>query len=508
MKSKKIYVTYASLLISAQAFAHAPNVFPDEVLYISGSSSQDIALESLVGKLCKPGTLDTFKDAGYWVITNPAKKGRSYTSYFCTINSSLVNGMSADKKVLINKRSAGGSGKGVQVVADGVAIEAMNINNDNCTDNGDTTWDCSIAGGIAGGDLFMKVSTAGISDVEPAMFVGLNVPPGDAAVTSVQISKMNIISMNALIFGVPVTENLYRALQMAQGLDTAKDDEANMPSLSTSQIYSLIAGGIATWDQLIINSIPLTKVAGVIPPTNDSFGSFTVYDSLVHYCRRPPGSGAQAQMNAKFANAPCSGGVVAPRGVNSTNPLFGPVVQENSSSSDLTVCMQDKFAAGKWAIGVQSLEKSDASFRFIKIDGVAPTLKNVAQNKYKDWVETTIQWRNTTNSGPAGDALAILQTIAKDASTPETIAYINYFVAQQSGKLFDYSTGTYYYFDPYRNYTKVAISYSGAYLALNTNGYKPTFPHDDTNPVTTATHAPMGTQNTCNTPFVNINSTL
>ena len=476
MKLTKIAMACATALISAQAFAHAPGVVPDEVIYISGASAQDKALKALVGNLCVAGTLDTFKDT-----VNPAKKGKAYTSYFCTINSALVPGMSADKKVLINKRSAGGSGKGVQVVADGVAIEAMNINNGNCTDNGDTTWDCSIAGGVAGGDLFMKVSTAGISDVEPAMFTDPNVPPGDVAVTPAQVSKMDITSMNAVIFGVPVTENLYRALQIAQGLDSTKDDEVNMPSLSTAQVNALITGNIKKWDQLLVNGIPLTQIAGVTPPTPDLFGTNPV-GPLVHYCRRVPGSGTQAQMNAVFANTPCSTGVQKPARQADTNPVFGPIVQENSGSGDLTVCLQDKFASGKWAIGVQSLEKSDASFRFPKIDGVAPTLKNVAENKYKDWVETTIQWRNAANAGPAGDALAILQTIARDASTPGTISALN--------TKFVHGFGT------------------GAYLALNTNGHVPSFPHSDANPVTTATHAPLGTPNTCNLPTVNINSTL
>jgi len=459
MKLKKIIMACTAALVSSQAFALAPTVVPDETLFISGASAQDKALAALVGDLCISGTL----------------------AYFCTIDSSQVSGMSADKNVLINKRSAGGSGKGVQVVADAIEIEAMNINNGNCTDNGDTTWDCDISGGVAGGDLFLKVSTAGISDVEPAMFTGPNVPAGDSAVTPTQVASMDITSMNAVIFGVPLSENLYRALQIAQGLDNTKDDEANMPSLSSAQVNGLITGNIKKWDQLLVNGIPLTGVVGVTPPTDDIFGPNPV-GPLVHVCRRVPGSGTQAQMNAVFANSPCSIGVQPTATASGTNPVFGPIIQENSGSGDVTICLSDKLAAGKWAIGVQSLEKTDASFRFPKIDGVAPTLKNVAENKYKDWVETTIQWRNAANSGPSGDVLAILQTVATNASTPATIAALN--------GSFVHGFGT------------------GAYLALNTNGHVPSYPHDDANPVTTATHAPLGSPNTCNSPTVNINSTL
>lgn len=472
MKLNKLTIACAAALVSGQVFAHAPTVVPQETVYISGASAQDKALAALVGNICVAGTLDTYKSGG---------TGKAYTSYFCTIDASKVTGMSANKKVLINKRSAGGSGKGVQVVADGVAIEAMNINNGNCVNTGSNQWNCSIAGGIATGDLFNKVSTAGISDVEPGMFVSPNVPDGDLPITPEQIAKMDVTSMNAVVFGVPLTENLYRALQFAQGLNSSLDDEANMPSLTSAQVNGLITGKIKKWDQLLVNGIPLTQLAGVTAPTSDTFGP-NVVGPLVHMCRRVPGSGTQAQMNAVFANTPCTEGVLQPARAANSNPFTGPMIQENSGSGDLTTCLADQLAAGHWALGVQSLEKVDASFRFPKIDGVAPTLKNVADNKYKDWVETTIQWRNAANAGPSGDKLAILQTIAKDASTPDTIATLN--------AAFVHGFGT------------------GAYLALNTNGHTPFYPHSDTHPVTTATHAPLGSPNTCNLPVVNINSEL
>ena len=475
MKLKHLSIACAAALISGQAFAHAPGTVADETLWISGASAQDKALAALVDNLCVAGTLDTFKDGG---------TGKAYTSYFCTINSSLVPGMSADKKVLINKRSAGGSGKGVQVVADAVPIEAMNINNGNCTDlDANRVWDCDISGGLGNGDLVLQVSTAGISDVEPAMFTGPNVPPGDLPVTPAQIAKMDISTMNAVTFGLPITLNLYRALQIAEGKGSS-DSEADMPSLSSAQINGLITGGIKKWNQLLINGTPLTSYPGVTAPTDDILPPPLPPLSagpLVHFCRRVPGSGTQAQMNAVFANSPCAAGVkqtVRAPGNAST----GPIVTEGEGSGNVDACLVAEYNANKWAIGVQSLEKQLPEYRFVKVDGVAPTLKNVAENKYKDWVETSIQWRNLANGGPSGDVLAIMQKIAKDASTPATINALN--------AAFVHGFGT------------------GAYLALNTNGHVPSYPHDDANPVTTATHAPNGTPNSCNPPQVNINSDL
>ncbi len=474
MKLKQLSIACATALLSSQAMAWGPTVVPDQTISISGSSAQDKAVKALVGSLCVSGTLDTFKDTA-----NPLKKGKGYTSYFCTIDSTQVAGMSANKKVLINKRSAGGSGEGVQPVADATPIETMNINNGNCIDNGNRTWGCSIAGGTTTGNLVMRMPDAGISDVEPAMFTGPNVPAGSTAVTPAQVGRMDISTMNAVVFGVPVTTNLYRALQIAEGFNPALDNEANMPSLSSAQINGLITGGLSKWNQLVINGTPLTAYPGVTPPAMDVIGSFS--NPLVHYCRRVPGSGTQAQMNAIFANTPCAAGVKQPLRAPG-NPLSGPLVQENAGSGDMTVCLRDNNTANKWAIGIQGLEKSDASFRFIKIDGVAPTIKNVADNKYKDWVETSMQWRNAVNNGPSGDTLAILKTIASDASAPATINVLN--------QKFVHGFGV------------------GAFLALNTNGYTPSYPFNPVNPVTTATHAPLGTPNTCNRPVVNVKSEL
>ena len=465
MKLKKLSLACAATLMSGQALALTPAVTPDLNIYISGASAQDKALAALVGNLCVAGTLDTFK------ALSATSDGKAYTSYFCTIDSTQVDGMSVDQDVLINKRSAGGSGKGVQVVADAVPIEAMNIFNGNCTETaaGSREWTCTVTNP---NDLILQVSDAGISDVEPAMFTGLNTPAGDVAVTPSQVAKLDITSMNAVVFGVPVTEALYRALQQGQGLTVGLDDEANMPTLSMAEVNGLITGNLSNWDNYKINGVSLRNIPGVTAPTLDA----PLNRPLVHVCRRVPGSGTQAQMNAVFANAPCAAGVQQPARAPG-NAILGPIVEESSSSGGVTTCLATKNTGNKWAIGVQSLEKLDPSFRFVKIDGYAPTLKNVAENKYIDWVETTMQWRKSAEGGPSGDVLNILTTIAQNASTPATIASLN--------TAFVHGFGT------------------GAYLALNTNGFVPSFPHDDANPVTTATHAPVGVPNTCNKPTVN-----
>ena len=474
MKLTKLGVACAAALISSQAFAFGPGTTPDLTLYISGSSGQDKALAALVGGLCTD-TLDTFKDNS---------TGKDYTSFFCTMGTSA--GLSGPTKVLINKRSAGGSGQGVEPVADAVPLEAMNIfakdgsGNDLCTETaaGSHTWSCDITGGVGNGSLQMKVSTAGISDVEPAMFVGPNVPPGALPTTPAMISKLDISSMNAVVFGIPVSTDLYRALQRFQGLDPTKDDIANMPSLSSAMVGSLMTGSIGSWDYVVdANNNPLTsyKAAG------ETLGS-----SLVNICRRVPGSGTQAQLNAIFTNTPCDAS--APQTIRAPGDAsFGPVVNESPESGGVTDCLvaADTNAGGPiWAVGLQALEKSSPNFRFVKIDGVAPTIENVANNTYKDWVETSIQWRNSGANAidgkgniPTGDALQLIKFIAANASTPTEVATLN--------------AGLHH-----------AFGVDGSYLALESNGFTPSFPFDPANPVTTSTHAALGTPDSCSPPRI------
>ncbi len=478
MKLKQLSLVAAAAL-SAQAFALTPADLPADIeIRISGASAQDKALAALVGTLCT--NLDTYRDLG-----NPAKPGAGYTSYFCEMGASA--GLGSTQKVLIHKRSAGGSGQGVQPVADAVAIDGMVIDNGNCANVAPGEYECTISNP---GDLISVVSDAGISDVEPALFTGPNVPAGSVPVTAAQLAKIDVTSMNAVIFGIPVTNALYQALQEVQygAANVGSNLEEHMPSLSKSQVASLFSGGLRNWDDLQVNdglggtvglaSFPFAAAAA---PTLDVFGPFT--RPLVHICRRVPGSGTQAQFNAKFTNSPCNATATPP--LTAGSPINGPIVQLNSGSGDVTTCLNDKQAINRWALGIQSLEKNSPSWKFIKIDHVAPTLQNVAYNNYFDWVETTMQWRNAANGGPSGDTLTILQTIAANASGPATIQNLN------AG----FAPG---FFDS----MPVDVD-AGAYLALTTNGHTPTTGEFVlNNPVATATHAFSGTPNSCSTPII------
>ncbi|TAN53071.1 MAG: hypothetical protein EPN21_02410 [Methylococcaceae bacterium] len=451
MKHKNIAaaVALAVAAYSNGAMALAPTVSPDITLYIGGATAQDYGIGLLITELCSEGTLDTYLD-----LADTSKPGKSYSAYFCKMKSSKITGLTVtDPKVLIYKRSAGGSAMGVSpLVGGGTAIDFMSIANSNCTlQSGKTdVWGCTVRTGTA--DLQSKKVDMGVSDVNPELFLGDNTPDGFDPVNKILVNKQLVVSAAAaLVFGVPVTKDLRDTLQKAEvaqgslGADCVGDEtESCMPSLSKAQVASLYAGRIKTWDSFKVNGQPLSDYAASTAPSNN----------LVHICRRVDGSGTQAVANEFYLNNPCSGdygATLPPAAKDSTpnklavvsNPLTGPVVIENSGSGDVEVCLNDfneatvglganhpNPAAGykAWAVGVQSLEKNATlsnKYRFVKVDGVAPTLENVANGSYLHWAEQTFQWRKTNAGGPSGNKLKIIQKIASEASKPSIVAQLN-----------------------------------------------------------------------------------
>ena len=489
---KKNILSAAIAVVTMTAFSQASfaiesSVTPDLQVYLSGASAQDKGIDSLIKDLCLNGTVSTtditiFKDNGGVLA---ATTGKKHTAWFCTINTSGVAGISASKKVLFHKRSDGGSAMGVSPLLADTAIAHMVINNSNCTGSG-LTRSCRISNA---GDLVNHKSDAGLSDVNPEMFKGaLNTPTGfDGVVAADVAAKLVVRPSSAVIFGVPVGLNLYKALQQAQGLiaggcASGAYTEACLPNLNHAQVASLLSGQVKSWDELSFGGVALTAIAGVVAPT----------DPLVHICKRTAGSGTGAQMYAKFLNNPCTEGTLT---MSAGDAFTGPIVHENAESADLEAC-QDDLSKGNlvakdffgdlinqgaqgdtaWSIGVQALEKNSdllKDYRFVKIDGAAPTLANAFNGSYSDWVEATWQYRNTVNGGPAGDTLLIIDKIIKNAGSP---AKLNSLL------------------------NKVQPFGKSGYLAVASNGYTVTDTLVEALPVMPYTHAAGGTLNNCAAP--------
>ena len=488
----KLKLLAASIVAACagNASAFAPGTVHDLELFIAGASAQDKALRSVVTSLCDD-QVDNFTDDA----SKP--EGSNYAAYSCTMSGGKVPGLSAPLKVLVHKRSRGGSAFGAAPVEAKDTIQRMNIGA-NCTETaaGSHLYVCTTAA------LANDIPDAGITDVEPAMFRGSNLlragiggvvagDPGTTAMTDGQLARLDQRPVAALTFGVVVNTALRDALQVAQGLTAGNDAEANMPSLTSTQIASLFAGNVTNWsefkvfDPAVSGYVDLTARSGITAPAN----------VRVNVCRRTPGSGTQAQFNAHFLSSPCVEGAVTPRddntGASATNGtgnftsligVVGPAIHWNESSGNLDSCLTAIQTANRWAIGIHSLEKGNANYRFVKVDGVAPTLQNVATGKYFDYAATSVQWINENQSdAPGGDTLTLLKQIRSDLGKPAELAALN--------------TA----FNPRITGAQVGFA------ALSTNGHALSIPFSAANPVIGLTNQGIsgtGLANTCRTPVV------
>jgi hypothetical protein len=172
------------------------------------------------------------------------------------------------------------------------------------------------------------------------------------------------------------------------------------------------------------------------------------FDTKLHICRRVAGSGTQAQFQYNFLDNPSKGAnALIPYRQANTNFSTGPVVWEGSGSGDVETCLtayengtsasitdatsshqinpatnEGSKSVYAWAIGIQGTEKNNTlgkPYRFIKVDGVAPTLENVWNGKYFDFAESSCQIRK----GDTSAAALFVQKVC--AFTPNTVAKLD-----------------------------------------------------------------------------------
>lgn len=222
-------------------------------------------------------------------------------------------------------------------------------------------------------------------------------------------------------------------------------------------------------------------------------------NKLVQICRRVNGSGTQAQFNAIFLNWPCDRSVTLPVD-EPGGSILGPVSATNSGAFDVSRCLDD-FNQGtntsaknaglnkRWAIGITSTENNvDLAFhyRFIRIDGAAPTLQAVHAGDYLGYAEQSFQYRtnadrllNATLAADKADTLTILAYMAVRANTPGDIVAIN------------------------TNYVHTWGQGGWLVTPKSIGGFTPSNPFPINNPVNSSTRAPFGkAPNTCHLPTI------
>jgi hypothetical protein len=406
MKYTKIALA-CSFALSAMAAQAAVVEIPagTVTIYVSGATAPDNFFADTVNSMMNNVT--AIRGLG---------NANAYRAFLGTSNG--VTGVANGTNILLIKRSKGGSVWGVNPVARSTNIETLDFNNCTALTGGAFQWECGVRGSDEGGTEGL-VPDFGISDVEPSMFQGLNLVPGDTALSAAEVASLTSQPINTIAMGIVATN--------AVAADTA---------ISRAQYGAMLAGKLNTWEQ----------VDGSTDP--------------VIVCRRHDGSGTQTSYNWFFSGFPCntaSNGFVGNRPVGTAdqaanlvsgsgtqadpilvNPNGGEaVIVENSGSADVRNCLSaannrtdftrvasdgtfythqfSQLAAPGKAVGVLSLDSYAStfagSFRHLEgagvfnaadqtssagATGIAPTKDNIVNGRYDFVVELAANSRATT----------------------------------------------------------------------------------------------------------------
>ncbi|MXS83189.1 hypothetical protein ABD07_08785 [Nitrosomonas oligotropha] len=463
---------------------------PDIVIYTSGGAAQDRAIDlAVVSSLVEPGTDDWFSDK-----TSTGSIGGRWRAYYFIGKSTLGEGL-AGRKILFEKRSYGAAGYGViPLVANdgrGIPLEHLNIQGlpqTAWTADGAKRWVATITGANASTYLAKVPSDAGFLGVDPDILLKPgteNYPEQVKELISGQFEAdwpTNIdrfpdtfaaLSTGGLVYGISVTEDLYRVLQAAQirsgelPSDTVigRYDDKSLPSLNRTFLASLFAGKISAWDQVkIVDKLHGNQVrsltdseilsdAGVDAPAKESVTGSQL--TPVAISRRNRGAAIGAVGHAKLLNYPFAKGsnppapvtpdgefeeestlpiVKAPGGARPTDDLLKDW-QNGTNSTGWNNVSDGAGFAKRWGIAFQSGDRNAGAtvegtggqgWRYIKIDGYAPTIANVAAGTYPYWAEGVVLGKIEKPWDPdwAIKARALI-AFAQDLGSPTVAAAAN-----------------------------------------------------------------------------------
>ena len=229
----------ASANVMAQTTLADYNANPAGFLnvFASGASAQDQGIERWFRLQCTNNSLHIYRITG----------NGNQRLFLCNVTSATVPGFPAGgQRVAFFKSSVGGSGNGVQPVADQTLLAFLDPANVSGCNSPAATAAAPPFGAFfdhtctTSGTLQNRVSDAGISDVEPRLF----------GATPAQVQRLTVSSQNAVIWGVPVTTALRNAIQDAQSSVVTGNRESleSMPALSRQQVTSLYVGQLNDWN--------------------------------------------------------------------------------------------------------------------------------------------------------------------------------------------------------------------------------------------------------------------
>ena len=422
------------IAIGSQAHALTPAQIADPAtvkVYMSGATALRNVIGGLFTQNCSTDISVYFSAAGTFSGVSFTATGDAHRVYACTMkaDSQILPG----KRVVLFKSDLGGSGQGVFPVYFGAIAPFPTRNFLATTAAGCGTRVASVPNYLCTGET-AQVPMVGISDVEPALFKGINVPGDDptypsSGLSESQLGDLTVTPLFQTVFGVAVNTSLRNALQTRQGLVSGSELEADRPSMSRIEAAAYFNGFL----QDPANGLGWQPIVSVTDSKRDT---------RVNVCRRVKGSGTQASANAYLAQFPCNTGltqlpleysdsaVPGPNAISTVGPSTaqgGLFVFEGSTTGNVISCLGAAETTGAYAIGHVSRENNEAgtSWRHVRIDGVTPSRDNVKNAKYEYFFESTLQWHNARFATLSVDQQAFLTSFRDQAQKPSSLALLS-----------------------------------------------------------------------------------
>jgi hypothetical protein len=399
--------------------------------------------------LAESGSGFSFGTNNFWAIT-------------CNVTAAggALVGLPANTPLAFFKSDAGGTAQGVFPVYFGNQrpfVQPVPLSG--CTTT--TTADRVYAGCPA---TRVQAPNFGISDVEPGLFKGINVPkdPLDDSddtypldgLTPSQIGEMSITPVVQTVFAVAVNNALYDAMFTKQGLGakfsstgqactTGSTDENCVPSIGYAEARSLFAGTESNWRLLVKETAPTDPKI----------------DTQVNICRRVEGSGTQAAANVHLMGFPCNASALSPADfgfsttgfeepmssqanttasgksiteyleLNIPNPIptGGTFVFEGPGTGNVISCLNRAQTAGGYAIGHVSRENSPGTgqWKHVRLEGALPLRDNAKAGRYDYSVESTVQYNTTAFNSLSASQKAFISGFTTRIALPDSLARLS-----------------------------------------------------------------------------------
>ncbi len=372
-----------SLLASGVALAIAGGAqagpLSSNEIFIGGATApQNFLRLDIIGRICDPAHpitnyVDEIENTGgaAAVIGGEMLEHGDHFVVHCTARGTFGNDLDG-QDVAIYKFN-GGSSTGVAPVANATTVPFLNASPANCTSGPHaipavapwrpayTLYECPTA------PIVQTTPDAGVSDVEPDVFVGSlarNFGPEPRGVSDkdtdpfIDQGNLVVVPGPGLMFGTIVTLDFYDALLDYQNdwrhpkghkmtwMKLCPDDTASltraerdsvlcMPSLGTPDIRAVFTGKVTSWADFHPYGQTLDPVSGPysVPEGNN-----------VHVCTRHPGSGTHAQHAIHYLGTNCTSTADTKMAAQNDGLSYAPISSagfySNKGSSDMDDCMR------------------------------------------------------------------------------------------------------------------------------------------------------------------------